>query len=430
MNEVAENSEDKATKRLITIHSQKGGVGKTLIALYLARKFAQQEEGVLGLRTVLVDADLTGTSLAEAVPLCAPKPDGAEFFNLEATHDELRKISEVQHPSRPWPNPETNRIKFLNDILFSDPIRYNKFMEKDEKKQHPNFRKRHMLWKVDERAGADDDTALELDRLRVIPSSGLPRHVARCVPYIYKETATAFLRRRLVEVVLSLFNEKWDGTDPFDVIVIDTPPVLHGVSRAVLELHDAVATEKNSFQDRGKSFPHLTHSALLMSSADRQHVVATVRALDDLLFHREEAAPGSRKGNPMQEGTPADLRLLLVINRIPENKEVSLPEYVVPAGTSSTVTLKDSALARQHYACVYESLYSPRCAALRRPHEAKENSAFHSLPPFFAEPERTFTVPLSSDLAGIYADDLGMKKYLYSQEIEDLKDLCEVMTHE
>ena len=84
-------SETKPKKTLITVHSQKGGVGKTLISLYLARRLAEPTTSHGGeLRTVLIDADLTGTSLADVLGLEAPKRSGG-FHDVNRTIDLLRE---------------------------------------------------------------------------------------------------------------------------------------------------------------------------------------------------------------------------------------------------------------------------------------------------------------------------------------------------
>ena len=58
-------------KQSITPHafaSAKGGVGKSTLAVACAKLIASEA----GRRCVLVDADMTGTSLADGLKLCAP----------------------------------------------------------------------------------------------------------------------------------------------------------------------------------------------------------------------------------------------------------------------------------------------------------------------------------------------------------------------
>lgn len=59
-------------RRLITVHSQKGGVGKTIIAIYVARQLTELYANENKMKTVLIDADLTGTSIADVLELVDP----------------------------------------------------------------------------------------------------------------------------------------------------------------------------------------------------------------------------------------------------------------------------------------------------------------------------------------------------------------------
>ncbi len=56
---------DKGPKALVTIHSQKGGTGKTTVALLLQRYLAQYAAPRAS--CVLLDLDLTGTAPADAL---------------------------------------------------------------------------------------------------------------------------------------------------------------------------------------------------------------------------------------------------------------------------------------------------------------------------------------------------------------------------
>ena len=83
-------------KILVTVHSQKGGVGKILISLYLARRFAEDNPNAVkpeaGLKTVLIDADLTGTSFVDSFPFTAIKNDGTPY-GLSETRDLIKSRS-------------------------------------------------------------------------------------------------------------------------------------------------------------------------------------------------------------------------------------------------------------------------------------------------------------------------------------------------
>ncbi len=418
MNNSRQDKEKTKVKRLVTIHSQKGGVGKTLIALYLARKFAQKGEGGLGLRTVLIDADLTGTSLAEAVPLVSPSFATNDFFTLEETQARFREISQAIKPSQRWPNPSKNRIKFLNDVLFCDPIRYGRFIEKTEGDQDPLFKRRHLLWRVDELRESNTPD-FEFGLLRAIPSSGLPRHIAQCIPYVYKETATEFLGRRLTDVVVSLWSGDWDGGTPFDTIIIDTPPVLTGVSHAVMGLRDSLAEHKANSASYPKLDFEIKHTALFLSSADLQDLTALGRRFDEILADKETKANESVPGTGHPSEVLAPTRFLLVLNRIPQTM-VELPGFAIKPGESPRVILKDRATILQYYSSGLELMHKASSKEMKRITRRKNSK---ELPPLLADPKRTFPIQFSEDLATVYVGELQSKKFLYSLTIPQLEDV-------
>lgn len=117
----------KKTKLLVSVHSQKGGVGKTILALYLARRLAQKGDEWPGLKTVLIDADLTGTSLAEGIPLVAPRQKTV-FHTLGETRNLIRDPSTHDPTLTLSPDPTERQDRYLNDILLSNPVIYRKIL--------------------------------------------------------------------------------------------------------------------------------------------------------------------------------------------------------------------------------------------------------------------------------------------------------------
>ncbi|MEW6349716.1 MAG: P-loop NTPase [Thermodesulfobacteriota bacterium] len=405
----------KTAKRLITIHSQKGGVGKTMIALYLARKFAQQVDGGQGVRTVLLDADLTGTSLAEALPLRAPKITETGFHEFHETRDLLREISQEPGSQLPWSNPEGNRVQFLNDLLFCDPIRYGNLMDNSDFNKPSGFNKRQLLWKIAD-PREDDQGGNELGLLRVIPSSAMPRHIDRCIPYVYKEAATGFLENRLAQIVISLWTEDWGMGKPFDVIVIDTPPVIKGISRAVLELaDDKPRTEDKCLSDVDDKTgglseavrPHeLRSTAIFVSSADVQDFVALTRTLDESLLRWSKNAESSRKGRSASKVISED-RVRLLLNRI--------PAVGVETGNGLQL-LKERYTIVNYYTEQYLQYHSPQYGSLKRASRGK-NALTPS--PLAAKEDRTFTITVDEVLGAMYVGRLQMERFLYSGEIDE-----------
>jgi hypothetical protein len=70
--------DDDGYPRIYTIHSQKGGVGKTSIALALAGM-----TGARGKKTLIIDADMTGASVADVPGMeCESGPNSKRFNEL------------------------------------------------------------------------------------------------------------------------------------------------------------------------------------------------------------------------------------------------------------------------------------------------------------------------------------------------------------
>ena len=101
------------TLRCYSFHSVKGRVGKSTLSSILALALAEDTE------TTLVDMDLTGTSLADVLPLCAPR--WRENANWHAApdagfHDRAhsRRAMSVRADASPADLVEP---PFLNDFL-------------------------------------------------------------------------------------------------------------------------------------------------------------------------------------------------------------------------------------------------------------------------------------------------------------------------
>lgn len=200
------------SKRLTcySFHSVKGGVGKSTLATFLARALAREQT------TRLVDMDLTGTSLGDVLPLCAPCLD-ADTGVVEQPlrfHDRhtTRQLIEMREDA---PVSQTPSVRFLNDFLLEHP---SSWAAEDD--IHP----RDLSWRVQ---GSSE-------RLRVLPSSALPRDLEQIMPVIFDEDHAAFLEARLECLLDSMLMHLEDERDL--AVVFDTPPSIPGLSRAVLSL--------------------------------------------------------------------------------------------------------------------------------------------------------------------------------------------------
>lgn len=310
------NERSTTSKYLVTIHSQKGGVGKTLIALYLARRFVEglqplppgKDWAPDGLRTVLIDGDLAGTSLADVLPLSTRTLNGSKL-----TADEVDSYLGTSYQG--WDR--NARLAFLNRYLFCDPWHYGRFQEENPGALD-GFGMQHLLWWPEDRFR---------DWLAVIPASAFPVDIAEGIPHIFKEDITHFLHKRLTDLVLALWVGK--GVKSFDVVVIDTPPTLYGVSRVVLDLH---WTLPKALAHTDRSYTAVT-GIVLVNGPDTQDLVASIRALAGYVTDKKLK--------------PSDLgRIFPVLNRYPQPDEPI--EF-----NGRKFRLQDSAQAKQYF---YERL--------------------------------------------------------------------------
>lgn len=196
--------------RCYSFHSVKGGVGKSTLSTFLAYGLARQSSA----EVVLIDLDLTGTSLSDVLALEAPRwdrdvidlrsrPDGG-FFDREET---LKRIGE-RAPARA----DGMRVPYLNDfLLWSDP---DWSTDRDVVPEA-------LSWRIQ---GAPAN-------LSVIPSSALPVDLERIIPVIFDEEHAAFLEARLEVLLDALVPNNGER-----VVVIDTPPTIPGLSRSVISL--------------------------------------------------------------------------------------------------------------------------------------------------------------------------------------------------
>jgi len=203
------------SQRTVVLHafcSAKGGVGKSTLAVGSAKLLAAQ-----GKCPIVVDADLTGTSLADGLHLLAPKMalkgDGA--LDLDAAPSgkvlspsetrSLRSRRKVKNDRlRPLPPP------YLNDALT--------YRNDDEMRE---CRVDAMLWRHER-----DDGVLYL------PSSPLRPDIEVALGWLYRAGEPFSWLRRFSWILDELMKLRSDVSD----IVIDLPPGLFGFTHETLVL--------------------------------------------------------------------------------------------------------------------------------------------------------------------------------------------------
>ncbi|KYF79633.1 hypothetical protein BE20_44405 [Sorangium cellulosum] len=218
----------------------------------------------------LIDMDLTGTSLADVLPLEAPSwagvgpRDPIDLLQLpDGFHergDAIDRVEERGDALADSVNPVG--VPFLNDyLLFKTP-------DWDEERDVPPVA---ICWRLE----------YGPKNLRVLPSSALPRDLSRALPVIYDEEHAAFLEGRLEYLLTALHI----GTDE-TFVVFDTPPTIPGLSRSVLNLAFRLSHEpktplsEDGFMPQELQEAHIDWRAFLIATQDYQDIRAAVRWLD------------------------------------------------------------------------------------------------------------------------------------------------------
>ncbi len=203
---------------LRSFHSVKGGVGKSTLATKSAVQLAEDHpEG----RVLLVDMDLTGTSLADVLQLRAPRwvQGGGENVPLHEASTDHWDVNESRQAVRrrdQAEDPTLRYVAFLNDYLLYQP--------------HDGITDANpsgMFWMLE---GGPEN-------LGVLPSSALPGDLQRILPVIFDEHQSAFLEARLETLLARVLrdDEDDDTGELRDLyVVFDVPPAVPGLSRAVL----------------------------------------------------------------------------------------------------------------------------------------------------------------------------------------------------
>lgn len=202
--------------RVITLHafcSVKGGVGKSTLAVGCAKLLACE-----GATCVLIDADLTGTSLADGMALCAPRvplrEDGS--LDLDASPTGMfytRAETKALRDRRDW---KGSRERPPPPAFFNDALRY-----KNDIDPMRECRIDALLW----RSERDDGVGY-------LPSSPLRDDVGFALGWLFAQDRELAWLRRLAWLLDELSIRLPGLTD----VVIDLPPGVFGFANEVLQM--------------------------------------------------------------------------------------------------------------------------------------------------------------------------------------------------
>jgi hypothetical protein len=251
--------------RAITLHafcSAKGGVGKSTLAVACAKLLARA-----GRTCVVIDADLTGTSLADGLRLCAPDvvggvdgkpnltaaPTGRLLTRRETVARRNARKNEIWEVRPPAPT-------YLNDILIHAGERDSECCVEA------------LFWKHEEDDG-----------IKYFPSSPLPQDIGIALGWLYHEEAFAWLQR-----LTWLLDGMGEQMSALSDVVIDLPPGLFGFTHEVLALLSNLELGTplpSGFPDWTRGDVRWRGNPMLVTTPDRNDIVL---ALEYYLGRRTE----------------------------------------------------------------------------------------------------------------------------------------------
>jgi hypothetical protein len=201
--------------RTIGLHifcSAKGGVGKSTLAVATAKLLVEQ-----GRTCVLIDADLTGTSLADGLRICAPS------VALDAEgHPDLAKPPTGRHLTRQ----ETVRLRNLRGTLSWDST---------QPSPSPPFLNDALRYVGDDGGECQVEALFwrheDKDKVLYLPSSPARRDIGVALGWLYDEEEFGWIQR-----MTWFFDGMCEQMPALTDVVVDLPPGLFGFAHQMLAL--------------------------------------------------------------------------------------------------------------------------------------------------------------------------------------------------
>lgn len=176
--------------KIYTIHSQKGGVGKTSIAIAIAGLSCILHKQ----KTLIIDCDLTGTSI----------------IDLFCDVDKNNKTKE--------------KVKYLNSLLLATPPIFNRYENNNK-----NDIEKEYFHKIS-----------DYNDLYYIPSSPILQDIWEIAGLISQEDKLHYFQSRMKDILKLFINRE------IKTIIIDCPPGLFGLSSAMLRISAQDKYDKRS----------------------------------------------------------------------------------------------------------------------------------------------------------------------------------------
>ena len=218
--------------RIYTIHSQKGGVGKTSIALAIAGL----ESCLHNKKTLIIDADFTGTSIGDL-----------------------------------WPEKDTHAVKYFNDLILAKPNEFGTYTS------------------ILPRTGKGKPTLSEFYfkqnefEIYIMPGSPIYDDILKIVPLISQEDHLHFFKHRLEDIIVAVLR------DEFEVVIIDNPPGLFGLSRTSLVMAiEKISNDVKRLKDSsGSTRLEKLYSMVMINSVKRSlNLIALLITSPDEVDHK------------------------------------------------------------------------------------------------------------------------------------------------
>ncbi|MBF0406163.1 MAG: ParA family protein [Candidatus Riflebacteria bacterium] len=253
------------SKTIFNIVSQKGGCGKTTVALLIAKICKY-----LGKSSLILDLDFTGTSMKDIF--------------ADTSNDKFNVFD----------SPSSSSGTKLEELLTPGPFDIS-----------------HKAWteKITESILPIPDSDLSV-RIDCIPSNTGPKSYRKVSPFLEIEAESGFLAKKSRQLILHLWNK-------YGVFILDNGPGITGLSQGLME-----PSFENAFQEKDLKFINLH-----LTACDRQDIIQTFKSYFDYYLQlRKEILRGTGKDEisvPKDRETLINWvkRNIIIMNKISDPSE-------------------------------------------------------------------------------------------------------------